>query len=457
MLTRIVARHVAGSRFEDLPPEAVTAARRSLLDAVAVTLAASGLGEGCGPFIDLAREAGGRPEATVLGAGFRAPLAAAVLANGAMAHALDFEDALDGAPVHPNAASTPVALALAETLPGVTGRDLITALAVGCDLTCRLGLALKVNPDDYGFYPPPILSAFGAVATAGKLLGLDERALLDAFALALNQAVASAEFKGEPASVIRAVRDALPAQAALQSALLAAKGVRGFDTALEGKAGLFALYARGAYDPEVITDRLGTRFHGAGLSLKPWPSCRGTHAFIEAALTLSARHGLQPGDIAALIATGGPVQVMLVEPAAQKQAPATAIDAKFSIPFTVAAALVRGEIDLETFSAGSLADPEILALAGRVSFVQAPGGDMRTAASGSLEIRTTDGRSFSLAVPEPLGAPSNPMTEQALTAKFAACAGYAASPVADPAALAARLLAVDGETDLKGLIGSLAG
>ena len=455
MLTRTVAQHVAGLRFEDLTPEAVTAAKRSLTDAVAVTLAASGIGEGCGPFIDLAREAGGRAEATVLGAGFKAPLSVAVLANGAMAHSLDFEDALDGAPVHPNAASTPVALALAETLPGVTGRDLITALAAGCDLTCRLGLALKVNPDDYGFYPPPILSAFGAVATAGKLLKLDERALLDAFALVLNQAMASAEFKGEPASVIRAVRDAFPAQAALQSALLASKGVRGFDTALEGKAGLFALYARGAYDPEVITDQLGQRFYGTELSLKPWPSCRGTHAFIEAALTLSARHGLTPADMEALIATGGPVQVMLVEPAAQKQAPATAIDAKFSIPFTVAAALVRGEITLETFN--DLANPDVLALAHKVSFVQAPGADMRTAASGGLEIRATDGRSFAVAVPEPLGAPSNPMTEQALVAKFVACASYAARPVADAAGLAARLLTVDKEPHLKGLIGALAG
>lgn len=454
MLTRAVASHVAGLRFEDLPAEAVTAAKRSLLDAVAVTLAASGIGEGCGPFIELAREAGGRPEATVLGAGFKAPLAAAVLANGAMAHALDFEDALDGAPVHPNAASTPVALALAETLTGVTGRDLITALAAGCDLTCRLGLALKVNPDDYGFYPPPILSAFGATATAGKLLKLDARAMLDAFALVLNQAVASAEFKGEPASVIRAVRDAFPAQAALQSALLAAKGVRGFDTALEGKAGLFALYARGAYDPEIIADRLGEHFWGTQLSLKPWPSCRGTHAFIEAALTLSARHGLKPRDIEALVATGGPVQVMLVAPAAQKQAPATAIDAKFSIPFTVAAALVRGEITLETFE--DLTDPAVLALARKVSFVQGPGADIRTAASGALEIRTTDGRSFAMAVPEPLGAPSNPMTQDALVAKFVACAGYAARPVADAAGLATRLLAVDEEADLTGLIGSLA-
>ncbi|CAN5881030.1 MmgE/PrpD family protein [soil metagenome] len=455
MLTRAVASHLAGLRFEDLPSAAVIAAKRSLLDAVAVTLAASGIGEGCGPFIDLAREAGGRAEATVLGAGFKAPLAAAVLANGAMAHALDFEDSLDGAPVHPNAASTPVALALAEALPGVTGRDLITALAVGCDLTCRLGLALTVNPDDYGFYPPPILSAFGAVATAGKLLKLDERGLLDAFALVLSQAVASAEFKGERASVIRAIRDAFPAQAALQSALLASKGVRGFDTALEGKAGLFALYARGAYDPNVITDRLGSRFYGTELSLKPWPSCRGTHAFIEAALTLSARYGLTSADIEALIATGGPVQVMLVEPAAQKRAPATAIDAKFSIPFTVAAALVKGAITLETFD--DLTDPEVLALARKVSFVRVPGADMRTAASGALEIRTTDGRLFAMAVSEPLGAPSNPMTEPALVAKFVACAGYAASPVADPTALAARLLAVDEEADLKGLIGALAG
>src|SRR5262245_17580809 len=147
-LTRKLAAHVARARYEDLAPAAVLAAKRSLLDAIGVSLGASGLEPACAPFAALATESSG--PCTVLGAQHRTSPLLAALANGALAHALDYEDAYDGAPVHPNAASVPVALALAERTPSLSGRQLVTALAVGCDLVCRLGLSLQDNPDRYG-------------------------------------------------------------------------------------------------------------------------------------------------------------------------------------------------------------------------------------------------------------------------------------------------------------------
>ena len=121
----------------------------------------------------------------------------------------------DGAPVHPNAASVPVALALAERTPSIDGRQLITALAVGCDLVCRLGLSLRDNPDRYGFFTPPILGAFGAAATAAKLLELDEERVVAAFALTLSQTMCSSQWKTDPDSSLRAIRDAFPAHTGL--------------------------------------------------------------------------------------------------------------------------------------------------------------------------------------------------------------------------------------------------
>lgn len=457
-LTRRLAAFVAGARFEHLSAQTVRMTRLSLLDAVGVTLAASAMGEGVAAFADVARETGGRPEAAVIGFGFHTSMLGAVLANGAGAHALDYEDAYDGAPIHPNAACVPVALAVGQATDA-TGQAVLTALAVGCDLVCRLGLALGVNPDDAGWYPPPILSTFGAAATAASLLKLDADQTGAALALALNQATATAQFKTDPSSTLRAVRDAFPAQAGLLAALLASKGVCGFDGVFEGRAGLFALFSQGRYDATELTKGLGERFHGDDLSFKLWPSCRGTHAFIEAALALRARHGFLPGDIEEIVMTGGPVQRMLAEPQAQKRAPQTAIDAKFSLPFTTAAALVHGRIDLDSFTHERLTDRDVLQLAQRSRFEIDPTATIREAAAGRLELRLRDGRSLSAQVPHPLGAPQNPVDDAGLVAKFLDCAGRSAAPLEAGGAvkIAEVVLSLDQVEASAAVFGSLSG
>lgn len=427
-LTRTLTDFVAGVRFADLSAETVRVTELALLDAVGVTLGASGMGEGVTAFAEVARETGARPEAAVLGFGFHTSMLGAVIANGAGAHALDYEDAFDGAPIHPNAACVPVALAVGEAA-NASGEAVVTALAVGCDLVCRLGLALGVNPDEAGWYPPPILSTFGAAATAASLLGLDADQTAAALALALNQATATAQFKADPSSTLRAVRDAFPAHAGLLSALLARRGVRGFDGVFEGKAGFFNLFAQGRYDPEILTRDLGSRFHGDRLSFKLWPSCRGTHPFIEAALALRERHGLTPDMIEGFVATGGLVQQMLAQPEAQKQSPRTAIDAKFSIPFTTATALVHGRVDLDSFSDAALTEPAVLSVAARSRYELDASATLRDAASGRLAIRLTDGRVLEMAVPHPLGAPQNPASAVDLLAKFSDCASRAVYPM----------------------------
>jgi 2-methylcitrate dehydratase PrpD len=421
-LTVAVANHIASVPSEALSPAAIHASERSLLDAVGVMLGATTLGEGAAPFADLAARSPG--PCTVLGRGYRAQPLQAALANGALAHALDYEDALDGAPIHPNAAVIPVAMALSEDEPNITGREMITAIAIGCDLVCRLGLALERNPDEFGWYPPPILSTFGAAATAARLLKLTTDQTAHALALALAQATFSSEFKTSPDSSLRAVRDAFPAHAGLLAATLAQRGVRGHHTALEGKAGLFALFARGAWRPETVTASLGEKFHGEDLSFKPWPSCRGTHAFIEAALLLR-RDIPDLSEITTIAASGPPLLTMLVEPTTQKRAPVTAIDAKFSLPFCIAAALSTGAVTLPTFFEAGRHHAETLALAKLVNFNPDPSLGMKDAASGILTIRLRDGRSLTHTVAQARGSPANPLDDEALLQKFGDCADYA--------------------------------
>jgi 2-methylcitrate dehydratase PrpD len=425
-LSLSLGEHVATCRFDDLPAAAVEAAKASLLDALGVSFAASGLGEGVQPFIDLALESGGRGEATVLGVGEKAPMLMAALANGALAHALDFEDAHDEALLHPNAQIIPALLGIAEA-KGASGRDFLTALAVGCDLVCRLKLAARTDPADLGWYPPALLGGIGSAAAAAKLLGASAEQVVDALSLALGPAASSAEVKFSPRSHVRAVRDAFAAHAGLLAARLAVGGVKGFDRPIEGQAGLYALYAGGEFDEGALTADLGRRFEGANVSFKPWPACRGTHAFIEMALALKQAHGFAAADIAELTLTGGPIQQMLIEPRAQRLTPKTAIDAKFSTPFTTALTLARGEPGLASYDPEQLVDPEVLDLAARTGCQTQPDAG-RPASWGRLEITLKDGAALSAEVDYALGHPTKPLGWPRLAAKFEACARYAQRP-----------------------------
>lgn len=435
---------VAQSRFEDLPPATVRAARWVLLDAMGVMLGASGMAGEVAPFV---RVAAGDGPCRILGTGMTASAPMAALANGAMAHALDYEDALDGAPIHPNASLVPALLALAQAEGGVDGQRFLTALAVGCDVGCRMAMALRQRMEVGGWYPPPILAGFGAVAGAASLLGLSAHQVRDAFSLMLCQNVMPGEIKHSQGTVIRAVREGFPAQAAVLSALLAREGVAGFEQPLEGKGGFYALYAGGRFDAGDLLDGLGQRFWIEALTFKRWPSCRGTHAMIEMARAMQ----VASGDIARIEVGVDAIQTMLCEPLARKQAPATAIDAKFSIPFTLALALVRGDVGLDDFDAASLADPAVLAMAAKVTPHVLEGADWH-GAGGHLTLHLHDGRSISPRQEDALGCPARPLGQEALVAKFLDGAARAKVPPADPQGIARAILSLEHCPDVGALL-----
>jgi len=425
-----LARHISEIEYDDLPDHVVDITKKSFLDGLGVILAASSLGEGCQAFAELAKLEGGRGESTIISFNTKASPWMAAFANGSMAHAIDFEDVHDEAEVHPNAAAIPAALAIAESIGRISGKEFITALALGSDIVCRLGLARDQSEDPLraGWYLPPILGAFGATASVSKLLRLSPEQILDAFSLVLCQATCSAELINSPHSVIRAVRDGFSAKAGVLSALLARKGIRGFDQPIEGKAGLFTMYLNGKYDPFVLTKELGKTFEGANVSFKPWPSCRGTHPFIQAALQLVNENRIELNEVKEIKLMIAPSSLsrMLCEPIERKRAPKTAIDAKFSIPFTVAVALTYRNVSLEHFTPKALLDRKVLDVAQRITYEVYPELDSR---QGFVQIKTEDKAIISKDIEYVYGHPKNPISQEALVSKFMDCGRYSAKRI----------------------------
>lgn len=444
-----IATHFAELTLDALPEATRHTTRRVLLDAVGVTLGATGLGEDAAPY---RRHAEGTPgPSRLIGFSGSSTPALAALTNGALAHQLDFGDTFDAGPAHPNAALVPALLALADARPQLAFGEFLVAMAAGSDLACRLSIAAPRPYEEGGWYPPPLVNLIATAAACARFIGLDADGIRHAMGLALLQGSFPSEIKYDATSPIRGVREGLVARAAVEAALLAEAGATAFAEPLEGRAGFFAIYGGGA-PRDALLDELGETFLGDQVSFKPWPACRGTHPYIEAALLLSDR--IDPARVVRIEAETGPIQEMLIRPQPVKAEPTRAIEAKFSIPYTVAAALIDGAVTLDSFSATRIADPATRTLAHKVVERRNPDWGRSEAASGSLTVTCDDGTTLTHRVIQAAGHPDRPMDNESLIAKFIDCAAHAAQPIApDPArTLALQILGFPAEKPAHTLI-----
>lgn len=221
----------------------------------------------------------------------------AALTNGTMARAVDFDDVFEPGTLHVSASLVPAALAVAEAQGGVDGKSLLTALALGVDLICRLSLAIQLPPGVSGMNSTFQCAYFAAAAVAGKLMGLEVEGLRHALGLAYTQVAGNSQNLLEGTLAIR-LNQGLAAQGGVMAAELARVGLTAARDSLEGKFGYFMVYQRGAYDRDRLLEGLGQRYYGPEVTQKIYPCCMHTHAAIEALQEVKAKHLIDEAQIA---------------------------------------------------------------------------------------------------------------------------------------------------------------
>jgi 2-methylcitrate dehydratase PrpD len=435
--TSRLVHHAATLEYAALPAAFVTLIKQCVLDTIGVAIGASTLAPEAKLLFDYVDGFGGRGESTILGFGAKAPAPWAVFVNGSLGHMLDYDDM--GGAGHESIVTIPVALAVAQRRGGVSGRDLITAIAAGMDLHTRLGRCIRI-PDwtiTEGWFATQLFGYISGAATAGRLMGLAEAQLGNALGIGFNQASGSRQMAVGEATHMRSMQAGFSGQGAVMAADLAQRGLTGPREILEGRYGMFRTYIRGEPDWSELLGGLGERFplldvHG----FKVWPACSYTRRPNAAIQTLREQHALTPDDIEAITIIGGTGGVRnLCEPLAQKRRPRLAIAAKHSIPFTAAVMAVHGNVTLRDYTAAALQDPTVLAMADRVFYrprenaVARPGDGPHTSAP-SVEIRTRDGRILESTPDGVPGDPRHPPSQEQLEAKFHDCAAFSAKPLA---------------------------
>jgi 2-methylcitrate dehydratase PrpD len=418
-----IGRFAGELKLADVPPAVVEKAKLVFLDTIGIALASSTMDFGL-MAINVARKLGGPKASLLIGTSDRVAAANAVIANGTLAHGLDYDDTLEEAIVHTGCCAGITALAAGEEV-GATGAAVLEAAIVGTEVLCKVGLVAPGKFHARGFHPTAICSTFGAAAAAGKLYGLNLNQWVDAFGLCGSQSSGIIEYLADGTWTKR-IHPGWSAHGGVIATLLAKEGFRGPAKVLEGTHGFFSAFGgKNDYDFEKILE-LGQRWEIPRLTFKSYPCGSISHPYMDCALRIKQKHSPHPDQIKEVICrtAEGPVH-RLWEPLANKQKPVSSYGAKFSLPYSIAVMLIRGRAGLEEFSESAIRDHELLDLAAKVRYEVDPKIDYPRHFEGHVQLKMKDGSVFTEDQLHPRGGYEDPLPPEEIEAKFHANARLA--------------------------------
>jgi 2-methylcitrate dehydratase PrpD len=407
-------------RLDDVPAGVIDAAKLHLLDVLGCGLAAVELRTAdAGRTLALAD--GGTAEASLLCSDILVPAASAAFANGMSCHALDFDDTHAGSVCHVSTVVAPAALAAGEAA-GAGGAAFLAALIAGSEIVTRVGIAASGAFHARGFHPTSVCGVFGATAAAARLRGLDGEQATSALGLAGSMASGLFAYLAD-GTATKPVHAGLAAQAGIRAAALAALGEAGPPSVFEAEFGVYHAFT--GVDPASLAEQLadlGDRWETPRIAFKAYPACHYIHGSLGSTAALVAEDSFESDDIVDVEVSvpPGPAVSLVLEPAANKIAPRSEYEAKFSLQYSTAAMLVHGEVGVASYGDAARSDPAVLAVAQRVRYRVEEFATTAQAFPGGVRIELRDGRVLSRQLDYQPGAPENPLSAAEVQAKFRA-------------------------------------
>lgn len=422
-LSEVLATHISDATFSSLPGAEIEAASTSLIETIGVALGARHA-PGTEEILRVCREEAGSPQSTIWTTGERVTARQAGFVNSVFGAALDYDSVFHEGIVHSDIIVVPTAVAVAESLR-LPGRDLLTAIALGNDVLCRLSLATK--PPKKGWFFSSVYGVLVSAAITAKLLRADTQKIVHAMGLASLNAAGTYQPMAERSLSKRALA-AFAVQAGIHCGQLAAAGFEGVSAPLEGAHGLFALYNEG--DVTKATEGLGEHFLGSRIGRKPYPSCQCNHAPIEAVLMILQEHELNACDIENVEVVLSPHARRLVGgPYDHNAASQTA--AQFSVQYSIACALLRGQLGISEIHEPALSDPDIAAFADRV-LVTEDARNSNAYVPATVVVRLRNGTTLARTEAKNRGSADLPLARTELLGKFSDCVRSAYPSVSAP-------------------------
>jgi len=410
-VTETLARFAVETSYRSFPKPVVHQAKRCFLDLLGVALGGSRQPLG-NILVKVAKDFGGKPQATILGHGLKTNVMNAALVNGAIAHALDYDDTHIGSIGHPSAPVIPAILAVAEW-KGLSGKSALEAFILGFEVETRIGLGLGPKHYDRGWHTTSTFGRFGAAVAAGKLLGLSLEQMKQAMGLAGTQAAGLRLVFGTMTKPFH------PGKCAFDGVLSAILAQRGFTCApniIEAKKGFVEVLGDHS-KLEPMVKNLGKTYQVFKDTFKPYAACLLTHPAIDAIIDMRNKYDLRPEDVGEIQCE---VARFCLDSAGQVE-PRTGLAGKFSTYYCAALALAEGVAGEDMFTDRKVLDPKMVALRRKVKARVVPRFKDTEA---RVTITTKAGKKYSASVDRPKGDPRNPPTDRELEDKFRSLAAF---------------------------------
>ena len=418
-LSEQFASWIIDVKHTDIPEEVIEDTKLRVLDYLGLILAAYSMPVGKS-FRDGVVEMGGGSGATILGFGDTTSPMWATIANGGMSHALDYDDTHNETVNHITGPVATTALSLGEQM-NISGQEFLTYVAAGNEVSARIGLGSPIPLLKLGFHPTSVWGTLAAGQVAGRMMGLSEKHLKDTMGLTGSQASGLMEHFAD-GTLVKSMHPGWAAHSGIVAAHLAKNGLTGPATVLEGRNGVYRSHAQvdiSEFDFERVTAGIGKEWELLNTSFKPYPCVHIVHPFLDALLHLYREEGVRPDNVKKIICPIAEYMISICcEPADMKTRPQTDYHGRFSLQYSLGAALYFGRLGVEACSEENIKNPDLLAQVDKVEYMIDPDAPSSRHFKGWVKIETTDGRIVERIVEDNWGSKNNPMSPADIKQKF---------------------------------------